>query len=587
MYANTGLELLANGQKALVYFAPHPPVRQKLLNEIVSDSFYRELFMSPCLSGWDRGEDKHRYMILCHQVLSRSQLNTLPKLKEAGIITYNLVVLPNTSNISLANNGTHISLGSRKLTALLRDPASGFQAKEEKYLGDLVIKITEHFLPLFVGAYSAAPYRLDFWDFHPEKALGFLPHELDFTHLRMIWRRWKKKARLKLFGHPITPFGPEWVDRLISRLFRLKGDFVTDFRLIDYLAALMSTDQSPALDGTLDNDLRLKEDLAAMGVFDPSMAIYLLYRLRQFAVMGFSGFEGRHYSLFESVLDDMGEAANLQLLITALAYKYTLAGEVTHAHIPDLPTIESERRQIFFGAAIGIPTFFVRQNTQNRFMAKILKRVRKTRFSRRYPGYLRVHNLEYRRVLIEILKEDGADLIELMGLRDTISDLQKRIEHPEAYSAAGKLTRGILAGANASSPMNISGQEFNSEAEKFYRESLRKRNIEEALELLAQDLIKVDSCELCTEEPYKDALSNILGDKRGSEFLQTIKNDLLQETLSAQVLTKLIQLTLLVINSELKQAEIELEESTRHATHFSSPVHRQGNLTDRDGRALL
>jgi hypothetical protein len=31
-----------------------------------------------------------------------------------------------------------------------------------------------------------ALYRLDFWDFHPEKALEFLPHEPDFTHLRMI-----------------------------------------------------------------------------------------------------------------------------------------------------------------------------------------------------------------------------------------------------------------------------------------------------------------------------------------------------------------------------------------------------------------
>jgi hypothetical protein len=36
----------------------------------------------------------------------------------------------------------------------------------------------EHFLPLFVGSYSAAPCRIGFRDFHPESALGFLPHEL-------------------------------------------------------------------------------------------------------------------------------------------------------------------------------------------------------------------------------------------------------------------------------------------------------------------------------------------------------------------------------------------------------------------------
>ncbi|NOY12466.1 MAG: hypothetical protein GXP51_01875, partial [Deltaproteobacteria bacterium] len=194
-YANLNFGLLETGQEARVYFAPHPPLRQKQLNGLIPDAFYRHLFMSPCLSGWDKGEDKHRYMQLCHQVLSRSQLNAVAKLRDAGIITNNLVVLPNVSNTSLANNGVHISLGSKILTAACRAD-SGFTAAHEKYLGDLACKIMEHFLPLFVGTYSAAPYRLEFADFHPERALGFLPHELDFTHLRMLWRRWKKKASL-------------------------------------------------------------------------------------------------------------------------------------------------------------------------------------------------------------------------------------------------------------------------------------------------------------------------------------------------------------------------------------------------------
>ncbi len=146
-----------HGQQAMIYFAPHPPQRQKRLNAIIPDSFYRELFMSPCLSGWDRGEDKHRYMHLCHQTLSRSQINAVAKLREAGIIANNLVVLPTLSNTSLANNGVHISLGSRKLTARLADPRSGFRADHEKLLGDLSIKIAEHFLPLFVGSYRPPP----------------------------------------------------------------------------------------------------------------------------------------------------------------------------------------------------------------------------------------------------------------------------------------------------------------------------------------------------------------------------------------------------------------------------------------------
>jgi len=170
MYANKQFALQENGQEALMFFSPHPPVRQKVLSNCISDSFYRELFMNPCLSGWNDGEEKYEYMHLCHRVLSRSQFNAVLKLREAGIITSNLVSLPNLSNISLANNGTHVSIGSLKLSSLLSDSSSGYTRHHEKYLGDLVVKIVEHFLPLFVGTYTAAPYRLAFTDFHPEKA---------------------------------------------------------------------------------------------------------------------------------------------------------------------------------------------------------------------------------------------------------------------------------------------------------------------------------------------------------------------------------------------------------------------------------
>jgi hypothetical protein len=143
-----------------VYHVPHPPVRQTELSSRISDSFYREPFMSPCLSGWDDGEAKADYMHLCHQVLSRSQLNSVAKLREAGIISNNLIVLPSLSNVSLANNGIHIAYGSRTLTRAIADGPEGESRGEEKRLGDLAIKILEHFLVLFVGTYSAAPYRI-------------------------------------------------------------------------------------------------------------------------------------------------------------------------------------------------------------------------------------------------------------------------------------------------------------------------------------------------------------------------------------------------------------------------------------------
>jgi hypothetical protein len=512
-------------------------------------------------------------MGLCHQVLSRSQLNSIPKLKESGIIVNNLVVLPNLSNISLANNGTHISLGSRKLTGLLADPCSGFRVEDEKFLGDLAIKVVEHFLPLFVGTYSAAPYRLDFWDFHPEKALGFLPHELDYTHLRMIWRRWLKKADLKVFGQPITPFGPMWLDRLFSRLFFLKGDFVQDFRLIDYLVALMSTAESPALNGIVGNGERLKKDLSDLGVFDSGMSLYLLYRLREYAQMGFSGFEGRHYSLFESLLDDMEEATALQTLITALAYKYILTEAVSHASIPDTPTVESERRQIFFGTAISIPTFYVRKETTNLFLQKILQKVQKTRLSRRYPGYVRVYNQEYRRTLLEIIREDGADLIEMMGLQEVLKKLEERINDPQGLSAAGKLTQGILRAANAAAPLNLSGLEFNLAAERYYRQDLRRRHIKEALEVLERAFMKMDSHTLCGDCLFKTGLKTILGEKHSQSLLLQAEKDILDDKASETVLGKLIHLTLLTIYSDIKEFETASKETATHEKQLAASIY--------------
>ena len=575
MYANESFGLKDSGQRAMVYFAPHPPVRQKELNDRVADAFYRELFMSPCLSGWDKGEEKHRYMQLCHQVLSRSQLNAVAKLREAGIISNNLVVLPNVSNVSLANNGTHVSLGSRKLGRLLGDPASGFTQAHEKYLGDLTIKMAEHFLPLFVGTYSASPYRLAYTDFHPERALGFLPHELDYTHLRMLWRRWQKKASLSIMGRPVTPFGPPWIDNMVSGLFRLKGDFVPDYRLVDYLICLMSTPQSPALNGQLGNSDKLKKDLADLGVFDSQMSLYLLYKLREFGVMGFSGFEGRHYSQFDSLQEDLGRATDLQMLINALAFKYLANGALTHAEIPDDPTLESERRQIFFAAAVGNPTFFVRRDSANRFLQRIIEKTREVRPSRRYPGYLRVPVREYRLALLHLLREEAADLIEMMGLAQTIADLEQRLVDPDRHSAAGKLTRGILGELNATAPMRVQADDFNRGAERYYRGGLRQRHMEEGFAILEEDFRDLDRA-ADQGGALERATLHALGEGGGAAaYLAGVRGELLGERLDPQELRRLINLTLLSVTRDQAAAEAQLQRRNSHADH-SAPVYLAG-----------
>jgi hypothetical protein len=553
MYANEKFELRSRGQETQVCLSPHTPLRQKCLNELVPDSFYRELFMSPCLSGWNNGETKYQYMILCHEVLSRSRLNTMAKLRECGILTRDLVTLPTVSNTSLANNGTHISLGSRRLTTLMAAGDPGFTAEDEKRVGDLVVKIVEHFLPLFVGTYSAAPHRLDFRDLHPELVLGFLPHELDFTHLRMLWRRWKGKADLKCFGIPLTPFGPRSLDRFLGTVLGLRGDWVPDQRLIDYLVSPLSTDHSPALDGTLGNDERLKSDLAQMGVFDPRMTSYSLYRQRLFARMGFCGFEGRHYSQFASITRDMSAATDLQRLVTALAYQYVLSGKVTHADIPDTPEGESERRQIFFGAAIGIPTFFVDARTPNAFLRKILGQTAKSRDSRRYPGRTRVYHLEYRRALLAMLEQDAAGLIEAFGMAGTITDLKQRISPEGNGSALTSLLEGILGEAGTATPLGASAQTFNTAAERFYKGGLLRNFVGEALDLFAGDLKELGARAAAGDGDYAAALQTVLNGEDPAAFLAAVRENVLTGTVSQSVLGKLVGLMLLVIRSHCER----------------------------------
>ena len=546
-YANRNFNLLKTGQKCLIYFAPHAPSRQKLLNELVPDGFYRHLFMSPCLSGWDRGEDKYQYMGLCHKTLSRSQLNTISKLKDAGIITNNLITLPNTSNTCLANNGTHVSLGSRVLTEIAENHNSEFTPAVEKYFGDLVIKIVEHFLPLFVGTYSAAPYRIDFKDFHPENVLGFLPHELDYTHLRMLWRRWKKKAKIGFMGRALTPFGPRWLDSMLATTLRLRGDLVPDFRLVDYLVTLLSTESSPSLNGVLGNHERLKEELMEMGVFDSRLSIYLLYRQRALATSGYAGFEGRSYSLFHTLMEDMAEAVDMQNLVTALAYKYILEEKVCHRDIPDVPSIESERRQIFFGSAIGIPTFYVRYNTDNRFMRKILSFVQFSRKSNRYRGYVRVKNSEYKLALLKVLRQDGAGLIKKLNVSDRLVSLEEKLSG-SAKTAQHRILNGVRnQQPHRKGPFSVSADNFNSSMEEYFRGELKRQHIREGLDVLMNDCTTLEHQ---TENGFSQLISKITPGSSAANYIATNVEKIVSETVDSATLENILHICLAVIHHQ-------------------------------------
>lgn len=563
-YSNTAMRLKDNGQEAVAYFSALPPQRQRRASQLLSESFYRKLFMNPCLSGWDDGESKHQYMHLCHEVLSRSRLNATNKLRSAGMCAGAGGVI-SQNDPSLANNGTHLSIGSLRLTRALREDHVQSLHLGEKYVGDLAIKMVEHFLPLFVGTYSAAPRRLGRAEFRAEEILGFLPHQLDESHLAMLWRAWRGKAGATLGRRTVIPFATS------AATAGRKGDYVPDWRLLDYLVALPSTARHPALDGRPGNAERLKADLAEQGVFDARMPLYLPYRLREFGVMGYSGYEGRYYSVFESFARDLGRAVELQTLVTALAYRYMAAGRFNHRAIPDDPHSESERRQIFFAAAIGLPACYVRKETHNLFLKRLLQFAHNLRPSARHAGCIKVPLDEYRKAALRMLVQDGADLIEALDLRDLIADMERRFLHP-AETASARLTQGILAKLNVDSPMKAASHEFNTAGEAYFREDLRAQHLREALALLRNDCAYADTA----HPEWRSAVQELAGDQALETFISKREEDMIHGRADEKTIAALIHLVLLSIAYDTQRAAQAIGSIEQHE-RIDSPVYRAGN----------
>lgn len=540
-YANIKFELKESGQEVLIYKSPLTPFLQKKINSLIPDNLYREIFISPCLSGWQQGEKKKEYMIKCHKVLSNSKLNTIGALKDAGIIKNNLIVLPDTSNTSLTNNGIHLSIGSKLLTEKLKNGDKDFTYLYEKRYSDLVIKIAEHFLTLFVGIYSAAPYRIKYRDFHPENILGFLPHELDFTHLRMLFRRWKKKAiRKNFFFNRITPFGPIILDSIIEKLFFQKGDFVEDYRVIDYFISLLSTESEYGFDGNINNQKMLKKALQQQGIFDEDLSFYSLIKGRYFLEKGFFGFELRVFSNFYSLRTDLKFASNLFALIIALSFYYIKHNIVTFNDIPDGRTFESEVRQIFFASATGVPTFYVKENSQNRFLISIVSKCKNIRKSRRYKGYIRVEVEDFRIALFEKIQEDAKDFI--ADYKDTISDLKEKLANKEQRSSY-KIITEVLAKNRTDSPIKIEADKFNMELENYYRSDLKNKHISEGFDALIDEISKLDF----SDKKIRETFIALFGDAPLISNLFYLKKKFLNREANIEDILQIVKSALFIV----------------------------------------
>ena len=185
-----------------------------------------------------------------------------------------------------------------------------------------------------------------------------------------MWREWKEKAKLRVLGRPVTPYGPQWLDRVHG------GRLPTARRPGSRLPAAQLS-SGVALHRTRLSAGRRAGKYRAAGCGTGADSASWIGACRSTCrcvcasspACGFSGFEARYYSLFPSYDRDMAPASDLQQLLLVAAYQMALNGAVTPEQIPDDPTSESERRQPFFFSAAGLPAFYVHKTYAQRTSA--------------------------------------------------------------------------------------------------------------------------------------------------------------------------------------------------------------------------
>ena len=136
------------------------------------------------------------------------------------------------------------------------------------------------------------------------------------------------------------------------------------------------------------------------------------------------------------------------------------------------------------------------------------------------------------------------------------------MRHPEGHAASGRLTRGILEEAGVQSPLKLSGTEFNTAAEAYYRGTLRRRQMQEGLALLAEDLAAIDAPRSWRRGFYNPQLLKLRNGRNAREFLDGHREALLDESASESVLQTLIRLFILTIHEQSLREEAAQDPTT-------------------------
>jgi hypothetical protein len=117
-----------------------------------------------------------------------------------------------------------------------------------------------------------------------------------------------------------------------------------------------------------------------------------------------------------------------------------------------------------------------------------------------------------------------------------------------------------LAHAGASDPVRLNSSEFNGAAESYYRKTLSKEHLSEALQTLRECLCDFER--LWNEDSsWRMTLNILLKGQPPVSLIECLRQDLLNDRLTHQDMDALIGLLILVIGFQTQQSTQQIRET--------------------------
>jgi len=101
----------------------------------------------------------------------------------------------------------------------------------------------------------------------------------------------------------------------------------------------------------------------------------------------------------------------------------------------------------------------------------------------------------------------------------------------------------------------MKAEEFNLQAERYYRDALRRRHTAEAFEFLIDDLRALEKRAAHADVAVRKALRDCLKGRRATEMAERLRPRVVADEATEDELRALINLTLLSVHLDIKDSE--------------------------------